>query len=316
MFRHEKPQKGRYRQFHQFGVEVFGISGVAIELELLALCKRFWSTLGVADSVRLEINTLGTLAERHTYRQTLIDYFSQHIDILDEDSKKRLQRSPLRILDSKNPQMQTVIANAPRLMDVLGAESKEKFDVLCHGLTKMGIAFTVNPFLVRGLDYYEHLVFEWVTDQLGSQATVCAGGRFDQLVEHLGGNATSAMGFAMGAERLLLLMDILQLQTINTSAPSVFMMAVGEEALERVLVLAEAMRDAHPWTVLVNAAGGGLKSQFKKADKSGARFAVILGEDELRTQTVTVKDLRGQHEQKTIPQHALNQYINANFDSK
>ena len=309
MFRHEKPQKGRYRQFHQFGAEVFGIPGTAIELELLALCKRFWTTLGLVDDVRLEINTLGTLAERQVYRQTLIDYFTQHIDILDDDSKRRLHRSPLRILDSKNQHMHAVIADAPQLIDVLGEDSKQQFTDLCNGLTAIGIAYTVNPFLVRGLDYYEHMVFEWVTDKLGSQATVCAGGRFDKLVEHLGGNATSAIGFAMGAERLLLLMETLELEPKVPSLPAVFMLAAGNDALPRALMLAESLRDAHPWTVIVNTAGGGFKSQFKKADKSGARFAVILGEDELRDHTVTIKDLRGQEEQKTIAQGELNQYI-------
>ena len=309
MFRHEKPQKGRYRQFHQFGVEVFGIPGVAIELELLALCKRFWSSLGVINDVRLEINTLGTSAERHVYRQTLIDYFTQYIDSLDDDSKHRLHRSPLRILDSKNEQMQAIIANAPRLIDVLGDDSKQRFTHLCNGLTQMGIAYSVNPFLVRGLDYYEHLVFEWVTDKLGAQGTICAGGRFDKLVEHLGGNPSSAIGFAMGAERLLLLMETLALQTKTPPLPAVFILAANDAALPHALMLAESLRDAHSWMVVVNTAGGSFKSQFKKADKSGARFAVILGDDELRDNTVTVKDLRGQEGQQTIGQDQLNQYI-------
>ena len=205
--------------------------------------------------------------------------------------------------------MHAVIADAPQLIDVLGEDSKQQFTDLCNGLTAIGIAYTVNPFLVRGLDYYEHMVFEWVTDKLGSQATVCAGGRFDKLVEHLGGNATSAIGFAMGAERLLLLMETLELEPKVPSLPAVFMLAAGNDALPRALMLAESLRDAHPWTVIVNTAGGGFKSQFKKADKSGARFAVILGEDELRDHTVTIKDLRGQEEQKTIAQGELNQYI-------
>jgi histidyl-tRNA synthetase len=309
MFRHEKPQKGRYRQFHQFGVEAFGIPGVAIELELLALCKRFWTGLGVINDVRLEINTIGTSAERQVYRQTLIDYFTQYIDILDDDSKHRLHRSPLRILDSKNEQMQAIIANAPRLIDVLGDDSKQRFTHLCNGLTQMGIAYSVNPYLVRGLDYYEHLVFEWVTDKLGAQGTICAGGRFDKLVEHLGGNPSSAIGFAMGAERLLLLMETLALQTKTSPLPAVFILAANDAALPRALMLAESLRDAHSGIVVVNTAGGSFKSQFKKADKSGARFAVIIGDDELRDNTVTVKDLRGQEGQQTIGQDQLNQYI-------
>jgi len=309
MFRHEKPQKGRYRQFTQFGVEALGIPGVAIELELILICKRFWNALGFSEAIKLQINTLGTLAERQAYRQTLINYFKPHFDMLDEDSKRRLDRSPMRILDSKNPHMQTLVADAPKLMDVLGEDSRQQFHNLCQGLDTLGIAYTINPFLVRGLDYYGHTVFEWVTDQLGTQATVCAGGRFDMLVEHLGGTATPAIGLAMGAERLLLLIDALGLQPAVEPSPSVFVMATGMQALQRALVLAESMRNEHAWKVVVNTAGGSFKSQFKKADKSGARLAVILGEDEVLNQTVTVKDLREEGAQITIPQHDLNQHV-------
>ena len=309
MFRHEKPQKGRYRQFNQFGVEAIGIAGVAIELELILICQRFWNALGISDSVHLQVNTLGTLAERQAYRETLISYFKPHFDLLDEDSKRRLDRSPLRILDSKNPQMQALAADAPKLIDALSESSRQHFHDLCQGLESLGIAYTINPFLVRGLDYYGHTVFEWVTDQLGTQATVCAGGRFDMLVEHLGGTPAPAIGFAMGAERLLLLMDALRLQPAVDPSPSIFVLATGDRALERALFLAESMRNAHGWAVVVNTTGGSFKSQFKKADKSGARLAVIVGEDELLNQTVTVKDLRGGEEQKIIPQHDMNQYI-------
>jgi len=309
MFRHEKPQKGRYRQFTQFGVEALGIAGVAIELELILICKRFWDALGISDAMQLQVNTLGTLAERQAYRQTLINYFKPHFHLLDEDSKRRLDRSPMRILDSKNPHMQLLVADAPKLMDALSESSRQHFQDLCQGLKALGIAYTINPFLVRGLDYYGHTVFEWVTDQLGSQATVCAGGRFDLLVEHLGGTPTPAIGFAMGAERLLLLRDALGLQPAIQPASSIFVLATGDEALQRALILAEAMRQAHSWTVIVNTAAGSFKSQFKKADKSGARLAVILGEDELLNQTVTIKDLRGGEEQKTIPQHDMYQHI-------
>lgn len=309
MFRHEKPQKGRYRQFNQLGVEAFGIAGVGIELELILICQRFWKALGISNAVHLQINTLGTLAERQAYRQTLIDYFKPRFDLLDEDSKRRLDRSPMRILDSKNPQMQTLIAEAPKLMDVLGESSQQHFRDVCQGLNALGIAYTINPFLVRGLDYYGHTVFEWVTEQLGSQSTVCAGGRFDMLVEHLGGTPTPAIGFAMGAERLLLLMEALELAPETEQSPSIFMLAASNEGLQRIMILAEAFRNAHSWKVVVNTAGGSFKSQFKKADKSGARLAVILGEDEMHNQMVTVKDLRGGGVQKTIPQHELSQYL-------
>ena len=309
MFRHEKPQKGRYRQFHQFGVEAFGIAGVAIELELILICKRLWNALGVSDAVRLQVNTLGTLEERQAYRETLIAYLKPHFDALDEDSKRRLDRSPMRILDSKNPHMQTLIANAPKLIDVLGESSRQHFNDLCQGLKALGIEYTVNPYLVRGLDYYGHTVFEWVTDHLGSQGTVGAGGRFDMLVEHLGGMPTPAIGFAVGAERLLLLMDALGLKPAAEPSPSIFMLAASHDALQRTMVLAEGLRNALPWGVVVNTAGGSFKSQFKKADKSGARLAIILGDDELCNHTVTIKDLRGGDAQKTIPQHELNQHI-------
>lgn len=315
MFRHEKPQKGRYRQFNQLGVEALGIAGVGIELELIFISLRFLNALGLSDSVELQINTLGTMAERESYRQALIDYFQPHADILDDDCKKRLHRSPLRILDSKNPNLQSLIAAAPKLMDVMGDESRQRFTDLCHGLDALGIQYTINPFLVRGLDYYGHLVFEWVTDKLGSQATVCAGGRYDKLVEHLGGAPTDAIGLAMGVERLLLLRDALALEPVLQPPPLVFIMAMGDQAMQRALILAETLRNALEDGVVVNTAGGGFKSQFKKADKSGARLAVIMGEDECRDETVTVKDLRQFGEQKTIPQQELNPYILA-FDRK
>jgi len=310
MFRHEKPQKGRYRQFHQLGAETFGIEGIGIELELIAICKRLWVMLGISDAVQLQINTLGSSSERQAYREVLISYFKSHFDKLDEDSKRRLNKNPLRILDSKNPQMQTLIANAPQLIDVISEESKLHFSNLCNGLQTLNIPYMVNPLLVRGLDYYDHTVFEWVTDQLGSQSTVCGGGRYDKLVEQLGGNPTPAIGFAMGIERLLLLMETLAVAPLIEPSPFLFVIAVGEEALQRALVLAESLRnDENQWTVSVQTAGGSFKSQFKKADKSGARFALILGDDEIRAQTIGVKDLRNTTEQVAIPQHNLSEYI-------
>lgn len=309
MFRHEKPQKGRYRQFHQLGAEVFGIAGIGIELELIAICQRLWARLGIADALQLQVNTLGLLSERQTYREVLVDYFNTHLDQLDEDSKRRLLRNPLRILDSKNPEMKTLIDNAPKLIDVVSEESRQHFFDLCNGLQELNIPYVVNPFLVRGLDYYGSTVFEWVTDKLGSQATVCGGGRFDKLVEQLGGSPTPAIGFAMGCERLLLLMETLTVPLVEPSPP-LFMIAVGNDALRQGLVLAEALRnDEGRLQVNVNTAGGSFKSQFKKADKSGARIALILGDDEVRDHTISVKDLRHSVEQVTIPQGELSQYI-------
>ncbi len=310
MFRHEKPQKGRYRQFNQLGVEAFGIAGVGIELELIAICKRLWVALGIDDAVRLQVNTLGSLNERQVYREALIAYFKPHFEQLDADSKRRLDSNPLRILDSKNPEMQTLVANAPKLIDVISEESRQYFFALCDGLQALNIPYVVNPFLVRGLDYYGHTVFEWVTDKLGSQATVCAGGRFDKLVEQLGGNATPAIGFAMGAERLLLLMETLEVAPVLEPSPSLFLIAVGDIALQQALVLAESLRNDGN-SVNVQTAGGSFKSQFKKADKSGARLALILGDDEVRDETISIKDLRKEGQQVTIPQRELGEHIKA-----
>lgn len=310
MFRHEKPQKGRYRQFHQLGAEVFGVPGVGIELELIAICKRLWESLGISQATQLQVNTLGELSERQAYRETLVNYFKPHFDKLDEDSKRRLTTNPLRILDSKNPEMQALIAEAPKLIDVISETSRQHFFDLCKGLQALGISYTVNPFLVRGLDYYGHTVFEWVTEHLGSQATICAGGRFDKLVEHLGGQATPAIGFAMGCERLLLLMETLAITPAVEPPPHLFMIADGDEALQCTLVLAESLRNANTdWQIVVNTSGGSFKSQFKKADKSGSRLALILGANEMQQQTISIKDLRKTEEQVTIPQQDLNPYL-------
>jgi len=310
MFRHEKPQKGRYRQFYQFGVEAFGIDGIGIELELIAICKRIWDQLGIGDALQLQINTLGSLDERQAYRQVLIDYFKPNFELLDEDSKRRLDRNPLRILDSKDPNMKKLIAEAPQLIDVISKQSRQYFFELCEGLDKLGLQYQINPFLVRGLDYYGHTVFEWVTDKLGSQSTVCAGGRFDKLIEQLGGQTTPAIGFALGIERLLLLMDTLQKPLSVQPMPLLFFLAMGSNAMVKALVLAEKLRDQQPhWQLLVNTSGGSFKSQFKKADKSGARLALILGEDEMLNNTISIKDLREVNDQVSIPQHELIQFI-------
>ena len=311
MFRHEKPQRGRYRQFNHFGVETFGIPGVGIELELISMGRRLWTLLGISTSVQLQINTLGELSERQAYRDLLVNYFKPHFEQLDDDSKRRLERNPLRILDSKNPHMQSLIEGAPKLIDVISDKSRLYFFELCNGLDVLGIPYVVNPRLVRGLDYYGDTVFEWVTDKLGSQATICAGGRFDKLVEQLGGSPTPAIGFAMGAERLLLLMETLSLPPLLEPPPPIYIIAVGDGTVERALLVAESLRnDEHRWRVAVHTAGGSFKSQFKKADKSGARLALILGADEVRDETISIKDLRNVDEQQTIPQQELNQYLN------
>jgi histidyl-tRNA synthetase len=310
MFRHERPQKGRYRQFHQFGVEAFGMTGSSIELELIAICQRLWTQLGFASSVALQINTLGELSERQNYKIVLVEYLRDHYDALDDDSKKRLERNPLRILDSKNPDMQPLIAKAPRLIDVLEENSRNHFQSFCDGLDELNISYTINPFLVRGLDYYGHTVFEWVTEHLGSQATVCAGGRYDILVEQLGGNPTPAAGFALGIERIILLMETLNLVRLKEKENSLFIIATNNDAVLKGLVIAESIRNANPTLeIITNTAGGSYKSQFKKADKSGARLALILGEDEIANHRISVKDLRKETEQITVEQSNINQFL-------
>lgn len=310
MFRHERPQKGRYRQFHQFGVEAFGMSNALIELELISICQRLWTQLGFRNSVSLQINTIGELAERKKYNSLLVQYLNDHKDKLDEDSQRRLIRSPLRILDSKNPDLQSLIAAAPKLNDVLEEKSLAHFHMFCEGLKTLNIPYTINPYLVRGLDYYGHTVFEWVTDKLGSQATICAGGRYDLLVEQLGGNATPAAGFALGIERIILLMETLNLFPEQNKSESLYIIATDEQAILKGIVIAELIRDVYPNTeVITNTVGGSYKSQFKKADKSGARLALILGEEELATKTVSVKDLRKDSEQIRVEQKNLNYFL-------
>ena len=305
MFRHEKPQKGRYRQFYQFGVEAFGMPGVGIELELLALCYRIFCELGVQHDVILEVNNLGEMEERVLYRQQLTDYLHSHRAGLDDDSRRRLETNPLRVLDSKNPQMVDIIQHAPQLMDCFNSKSRDYFALLCQGLDAMGIPYRVNPRLVRGLDYYQHTVFEWVSTSLGSQSAVCAGGRFNGLVEQLGGKPTPAVGFALGLERLLLLCESSNLE-FSVEAPVLYVMADGELALLAALVVAERLRKERPdWLIEVNQSGGSLKNQFKKADKSGAWLALILGEDERQSNSVSVKKLRENEPQQCVAEAEL-----------
>lgn len=306
MFRHEKPQKGRYRQFYQFGVEALGFAGPAIELEIFALTHRLWKRLGLSEHLTLQINTLGDASERQMYRQKLVDFFTNHHRALDDDSRRRLTRNPLRILDSKNPDLQPLLAQAPKMLDCLGEKSKQHFMAVCDGLTQLGIFYTVNPRLVRGLDYYNHTVFEWVTDKLGSQASVCAGGRYDGLVEQLGGENVPCYGFSLGMERVLLLLEALSKKLAPEKKPQLFLMATSDVAMQKALALAEVLRDHNEtWSVVTNISGGSFKSQFKKADKSGAELAIILGEEEMEKDNVSVKNLRVQEEQLTITQDQL-----------
>lgn len=291
MFRHEKPQKGRYRQFNHFGVEAFGIDNAAIDLELLSMCRHLWQELGVENYLTLELNTIGNQEERNAYKQSLIDYFLQHKNQLDDDSKRRLERNPLRILDSKNEAMQDIIINAPRLFDSLTKESRLRFDEVCDGLTYLGIKYNLNHRLVRGLDYYGHTVFEWVTDKLGSQATVCGGGRYNMLVSYLGGNYTPAIGFSIGIERLLLLLQTLNLVKDLPLTPQVFIVSESGNPLLFALSIAEKLRKNN-LSVVTNMTGGSFKQQFKKANQSGAQIALVVGEQEFADGSVGIKWLR------------------------
>lgn len=307
MFRYEKPQKGRYRQFHQIGVEVFNQPGPDVDAELIVMTARLWKQLGLADAVTLQLNSLGSSEARARYRDALVAYLQQRFDQLDEDSQRRLTTNPLRILDSKNAQTQALLADAPTLHDYLDDESRVHFEGLKARLDAVGIAYEINPKLVRGLDYYGRTVFEWVTDKLGSQGTVCAGGRYDGLISQFGGKPTPGVGFAMGVERLVLLLETLGLVPDALSpVPHAYICAFGEPAELAALALAERLRDTLPGLrLLVNAGGGSFKSQFKKADKSGARFALILGDDELAGRVVGCKPLRDDSEQQSIAWDAL-----------
>ncbi len=301
MFRHERPQKGRYRQFHQCGVEVFGIDGPDVDAELIMMTARLWRELGIAEHVRLELNSIGSLAARADYRSALIEYLEQHQDVLDEDCKRRMYTNPLRVLDSKNPDVQAILGDAPELTDYLDAESKQHFSGLCELLDAAGIEYTVNQRLVRGLDYYNRTVFEWITESLGSQGTVCGGGRYDGLVEQLGGKATPAVGFAMGLERLVLMMETLGNTEVRRSV-DVYIVTAGEGTTMAGMKLAEQLREQVPGLRVMNHCGGGnFKKQFKRADKVGAAVALVLGENEIAEKTVVLKDLLG-GQQTTLSQ--------------
>ncbi|MFV3367448.1 histidine--tRNA ligase [Pseudomonas sp. NY15435] len=313
MFRYEKPQKGRYRQFHQIGVEVFNLPGPDIDAELIILTWRLWQKLGMADAVTLQLNTLGSSEARARFREDLVAYLQERFDQLDEDSQRRMTTNPLRILDSKVESTQALLVGAPSLHDYLDEESIAHFEGLKARLDAVGLRYEINQKLVRGLDYYCRTAFEWVTDKLGAQGTVCGGGRYDGLVSQFGGKPTPGVGFAMGVERLVLLLETLGVVPAELSRPAdLYVCAFGEPAELAALTLAEKLREAIPGLrLLVNAGAGSFKSQFKKADKSGAQFAMILGDDELANRVVGFKPLRGEGEQQNIAWDALPEHLAA-----
>ncbi len=288
LFRHERPQKGRYRQYHTFGAEVLGLPGPDVDIELLLLARRLWKVLGI-EGVELQINTIGSAEERRVFRSQLIDYFESHSELLDEDARRRLHTNPLRILDSKNPAMQAMIEAAPRLIDALGDASRANFEAVQAGLRDAGIAYTVNPRLVRGLDYYNLTVFEWVSSRLGAQSAICSGGRYDGLFEQLGGKPTPGCGFGIGVERTLLLLEESKMRTRRP--PDAYVAHQGDGAAQYAMRVAEILRDSGA-AVVLDCSGAGFKSQIKKADASGARYAVIIGAEEVAAREVSVKALR------------------------
>lgn len=299
MFRHERPQKGRYRQFYQFGLEYFGVKEPLADVEVLLCIHAVFVKLGLLPHVKLQINTLGTPEVRQRHRESLVAYLQQHVEHLDEDSKRRLQVNPLRILDSKNPEVQVIVANAPKLADFLDEASSQHFEQVQALLTSAGVDYTVNPTLVRGLDYYTHTVFEWVTETLGAQGTVCAGGRYDGLVEMFGGHSTPAIGCAFGIERLALMLAELDAPVVDVNH---FYVIFPEDAIKQVLPVIANWRRESEKVFILNQEGGAFKKQFKRADKADCAYAIILAEDELAKQQVTVKPLKGQGEQFTLAQ--------------
>ena len=312
MYRYERPQKGRYRQFHQINMEAFGYQGPQIDLEIILMTSRIWKALKV-DAIELEINSLGTSTSRQTYRQALVEYFSDHKADLDEDSTKRLESNPMRILDSKNPEMGNLISNAPNITDYLDTESEDHFATLTNSLEQHNISFQLNPRLVRGLDYYTKTVFEWTTDQLGSQATVCGGGRYDDLVKQLGGQDVCAVGCAIGFERLTELVEVLSKKEQNMQ-PKIYIVAVGDDTELHASLLAEKIRDANEeYAVEINMDGGSFKQQFRKADKSGSELAIVIGEEEIQQGNLGFKPLMIDQEQTTIKEENLMEEMNRFF---
>ncbi|KHF25347.1 histidine--tRNA ligase [Solemya velum gill symbiont] len=298
MFRHERPQKGRYRQFHQIGVEAFGMEGPDIDLEIILMTASLWQALGI-DGLELQINSLGTSEERAAYREELVKFLRQHEEKLDDDSKRRLETNPLRVLDSKNPDVQAIVADAPTLMEYLGEESRTHFEILCNGLKAAGIEYVINQRLVRGLDYYSLSVFEWVTNKLGAQGTVCAGGRYDGLIEQLGGRASKAVGFAMGIERLVALLEEYHMPELRQTA-DIYIISADEARIHAQAVAQRLRVEIEGLRVISHCGTGGFKAQFKKADRSGAQIALVLGEDELAQGVIGIKPLRGDGEQQQV----------------
>lgn len=304
MFRRERPQKGRYRQFHQIGVEVYGCAGVKSDIELIVMTQEFWQTLGLKN-LKLELNSLGSLDDRKIYKVALLTYLNENKSQLDEDSLKRLEKNPLRILDSKNPAMAELLNNAPQLLDFLSDESKTHFEQLTTTLTMLKVPYSINPRLVRGLDYYNDTVFEWITQELGSQGTICAGGRYDTLVETMGGQTTPAVGFALGLERLLLLLDAQNIQPQDNSK-SIYCVTIGTEAEQKSFLVVKELRQALPnLTVINDISQGNLKKQLKKADKSLANYAIIIAEEEIKSNKITLKFLRNNEKQKSLSMSEL-----------
>ncbi|WP_288061292.1 histidine--tRNA ligase [Rodentibacter caecimuris] len=314
MFRHERPQKGRYRQFHQAGVEVFGIANPEIDAELIILTARLWKKLGIDQQVSLQLNSIGSLEARASYRSALVEFLEKYQDLMSEEEKERLVKNPLRILDTKNQELQKVLDNAPKLLDYLDEESRTHFAQLCALLDEVGIQYEINPKLVRGLDYYNKTVFEWVTSALGAQGSVCGGGRYDGLVEQLGGHATSGVGFAMGLERLVLLVQELNVAIPLKSAVDIYVIHQGENTTLAALQIAEKIRSTLPHLrVMQHCSGGNFKKQFKRADKSGATLALVIGESEVQNSQVVVKHLHGGVEQQTFEVEQVIDYIQSQF---
>ncbi|MFT6986979.1 MAG: histidyl-tRNA synthetase [Psychromonas sp.] len=306
MFRHERPQKGRYRQFHQFGVETFGIASADADAEVILLSARLWKALGIEQHVELQLNSLGSNEARALYKQALVEFLSQHVDKLDEDSKRRMHTNPLRVLDSKNPEIQALLVDAPKLSEHLDDESVAHFEQLKKYLDAVGVKYVINERLVRGLDYYNRTVFEWVTNSLGSQGTICAGGRYDGLVEQLGGKTTPAVGFAMGLERIILMLETLALNEDVKNDVDIYSVLVGEGTSLAGFKMAECIRTELPMLKIMHHCGAGnFKKQMKRADKSGARIALIIGESELDSGCVTIKELQGKTPQQTVAMDQL-----------
>lgn len=306
MFRHERPQKGRYRQFHQVGIETFGIASADIDAEVILLSARLWKMLGIEQHVELQLNSLGSNEERNVYKAKLVEFLQQHEDKLDDDSKRRMLTNPLRVLDSKNEAVQAILEDAPKLSDYFGDETADHFEKVQQYLDAAGVKYVVNERIVRGLDYYNRTVFEWVTSSLGSQGTICAGGRYDGLVEQLGGKATPAVGFAMGLERIILMLETLELNDDVKGDVDIYSILVGEGTDIAGFKASELVRDHLPHLKMMNHCGAGnFKKQMKRADKSGAKVALIIGESELESGCVTIKDLQGNSEQQTVAINSL-----------